>query len=476
MTKDIIIPVILCGGSGTRLWPSSREKHPKQFLSLMNDFSLLQNTMRRALRVCGADASSLVTVTLASLRDSVAVQLSEMDENATKHILCEPSARNTAAAVAFAAEYVRQTFGDNAMMWVLPADHHIAKEDVLAQSLMHAVTEAKKDKLVTFGITPTRPDTGYGYIRAEKSDQKKPVLKITSFVEKPDFETAQDYFESGEYLWNSGMFLFTARSVIAHFNEFAPKILADVTSSMQNNAQMPLPESYAMIEEVPFDKAIMEKSKLAAVVPCNPDWSDIGSWESLWDILPKDKNNNVVDGKAALVNSKGCLIQSEDRLIAVAGLDDIVVIETKDALLITRKSDNDSLRDLVKSLKKSGARETIDPPAQSPQPWTMIKSLPSDKSFHTHEILIGAGQKKIFDAQMAGLCLYTVLEGNATFSIGGNIKTIGAFESMNVQTTTGYTIINRGETDLKMIEVQKDQAEGIFFGDAVPSNESKKVA
>ncbi len=477
MTKPLIVPVILCGGSGTRLWPASREKHPKQFLNLMNDFSLLQNTMRRALRVCGADASSLVTVTLGKLKNSVSAHIAEIDENGTKHILCEPAARNTAAAVAFAAEYVSRNFGEDAILWILPADHHIADENILGQSLCDALDAARAGKLVTFGITPTRADTGYGYIRAKDAPADKGVMDVAEFVEKPNLATAEKYIADGNYLWNSGMFLFTAQSVLAHYAELAPNILSGVRRSMQSDAQNPCADTYTVIEQIPFDKAIMEKSKNAAVVPCNPQWSDIGSWESLWDIMPKDKHNNVVQGKAALHNAQGCLVQSKDRLIAIAGLDNIVVVESGDAILIADKTDADSMKALVTRLKTMGAPEAIDPPSAQPQqPWTMVKSLNSDQPFHTREITIKAGQKKTFDAHDTGMCLYTVLEGKAAFSINGNIKTLAAFESMNVQTTAGYAIINRGTTDLKMIEVQKSQSEGVFFGKTTASNESKKVA
>ena len=477
MSKEFIVPVILCGGSGTRLWPASREKHPKQFLNLVNDFSLLQNTMRRALRVCGAEASSMVTVTRGTLKNSVSAHIAEIDEKGIAHILCETKARNTAAAVAFAAEYVTRNFGPDAIMWILPADHHIADENILSQSLCDALEAARAGKLVTFGITPTRADTGYGYIRAGAKTTTAGVLEVAEFVEKPNLETAQKYVAEGNYLWNSGMFLFTAQSVTEHYNEFAPRILSDVRAAMKTDDREPCAKTYSQIEEISFDKAIMEKSKNTAVVPCNPEWSDIGSWESLWDIMPKDMNNNVVQGKATLHNAQGCLVQSKDRLIAVAGLDNIVVIESGDAILIADKTDANSMKTLVSSLKKAGAREAIEPPVAQPhQPWTMVKTLHNaEQPFHTREITIKAGHKKTFEAQETGLCLYTVLEGKAAFSINGNIKTLDAFESMNVQAITGYTIINRGNHDLKMIEVQKSQAEGIFFGKST-SSDNKKVA
>jgi mannose-1-phosphate guanylyltransferase/mannose-6-phosphate isomerase len=477
MNRETIVPVILCGGSGTRLWPASRENHPKQFLPLMNDFSLLQNTMRRALRVSGADASNLVVVTLAAMKDGVEKQLSEMNEFATKHILCEPSARNTAAAVAFAAAYVYRTFGPDAIMWVLPADHHITREDVLSTAFGHALSAAKDDHLVTFGISPSRPDTGYGYIKLGAAKNEN-VRMADRFVEKPDAKTAQSYLDAGDYLWNSGMFLFSVASVLAHFEEYANDIMTSTFAAMENGTQTnPDAKTYAAVQSIPFDKAIMEKSKKVAVVPCDPEWSDVGSWESLWDIRAKDKNNNVIEGKAACHNATGCLIQGKDRLIAVAGLHDIVVVETDDALLITHKSDGDSMKSLVKGLKDSGAIETIDHPAapQATQPWSLVKSL-GEKSLNAREISIPAGQQKIFHGQESGLCLYTVLEGSATIMVGGTVKTLESFQSADIQATGDYTIANHTAKPLKMIEVQKTAQEGIYFGSETKPAGVKKVA
>lgn len=479
MTKNSgkIIPVILCGGSGTRLWPASREKHPKQFLSLMNDFSLLQNTARRALRVSGADASSLVVVTLEAMKEGVKTQLAELDDAATRHILGEPSARNTAAAVAMAADYVSKTFGEDAILWVLPADHHIEREEALAASFAHAIA-ALGNRLATFGISPSRPDTEYGYIRVGDSENDF-VYKAERFVEKPDAVTAQSYLDEGNYLWNSGMFLFSAGEVLRHYDEHAADILSAVRGAISNGENgAPCAKTYAGVPSQPFDKAIMEQSDRVLVVPCNPEWSDVGSWESLWELRPKDKNGNAVDGRAALVNARDCLVQSKDRLVAIAGVDNIVVIETEDALLIAGKSDGDSMKALVRGLKDSGAREAIEKPQppQPAQPWTMVKSLGGEQKLGAREIMIAAGDKKTFHARGDGLCLYTVLEGTATIQTGDSIRKLDTFQSMDIHASGDYTITNRGASPLRLIEVQKDVQEGIFFGKQTTGTDSKKVA
>lgn len=346
--KPAIIPVILCGGSGTRLWPASQDNHPKQFLTLTNELSLLQNTVRRALSISGAPLSSLVIVTLDTMADKIIAQI---DNPLFRHILSEPCPRNTGAAVAFAASYVAQTFGDDALMWILPADHHIGDEAALADSFENAVASARDGNLVTFGIAPTRPDTGYGYIRAARGSGHDKILAVEEFVEKPDSETAKQYLTSGSYLWNSGMFLFSTKTVLDEFTTHAPYILKTVQTATKDNPAEPDGVVYADIESKPFDKAIMEQSSRVTVVPSNPGWSDIGSWESLWDIRGKDENNNVIEGNALAYNSRNSLIQSRKKLIAVAGLDSIVVVETEDAILIMNKSDNDSMKELVKQIK-----------------------------------------------------------------------------------------------------------------------------
>lgn len=470
--SDLIVPVILCGGSGSRLWPASRENHPKQFLTLFGDFSLLQNTLRRAMRVSGAKASSVVTVTLCGMEQTLRAQLSEINEDAASHVLCEPSARNTAAAVALAADYVAKTFGDNAVMWVLPADHHIGHEAELSLSFQHALQAAKAGKLATFGIKPTRPDTGYGYIYAGKPD-KNGVMTIDSFVEKPDLATAETYLADGNYLWNSGMFVFTAQTVLAKYAEYAQDILDGVRKSVAAAAQRPDGAHYNAINSVPFDTAIMENVKDAVVVPTNPEWSDIGTWESYWDINDKDKSGNVLQGRAVAHNTEGCLVKAKDRLIAVTGLKDVVIIETDDALLVTNKSNSD-LKELVVALQNAGTAEAFDIAGPAPaQPWSMVQQLDTEKSLHAREIMLKPGQSKAFTADTSGTCLYTVTEGTADITVGGALHTIKAFESLNVETKADYTITNHGAGPLKMIEVRKTDAEGVFFGTA---GNARKVA
>lgn len=362
--KKKIVPVILCGGSGTRLWPASREMHPKQFLPLVNDHSLLQNTMLRALRVSGAKAENLVTVTSQALAEKVREQLAALDADAARHVLCEPAARNTAAAVAYAAIYASRIFGSDAFLWILPADHYIGNEEEMAAAFRIALRAGEDGRLATFGITPTRPDTGYGYIRVGAPLRGGRIHGAEAFVEKPDSATAMKYLKDGNYLWNSGMFLFSASVLMAEYATHAADILKKVDMSLYktNDLTQPYGDHYASVAETPFDKAIMEKSSRVAVVPCDPLWSDIGSWESLWEIREKDTDGNVINGNAVCHGTRDCLIQGGRKLIACAGVENLVVIETGDALLVAKRSDADSMRSLVKTLKARGYPETAHMP------------------------------------------------------------------------------------------------------------------
>jgi mannose-1-phosphate guanylyltransferase/mannose-6-phosphate isomerase len=374
---DTIIPVILCGGSGTRLWPASRENHPKQFLNLVDDFSLLQNTMQRALRITNTAAEKLVTVTLDSLAEEVASHASEVDVAAANHILCEPSARNTAAAIAFAAAYIEETFGADTFMWILPADHHIGNEKELKQAADYALSAAKQNFLVTFGIQPHRPETGYGYIKIGKQFSGSNIHQAEAFMEKPDAKTAQSFIDSKNYLWNSGMFFFSTSTLLDEYRKHSPHILSLVRNAIAS-AENPREADgyiYAQIPEQPFDKEIMEKSDRVAVIPCDPSWSDIGSWESLWEMRPKDDNGNVVQGHAACHETSNCLIQANTRLIACAGLENIVVIETPDALLIADRRNSDAMRALVKTLKSAGYAEVINKPYSA---WIKPEQIPTN--------------------------------------------------------------------------------------------------
>lgn len=357
MTEKIV-PVILCGGSGTRLWPESRESHPKQFIRLLDGLSLLQETASRAQRVLSENLAGLVAVTTSSLADKVSFHLSSVRQDFRQHVLREPHARSTAAAIAYAAIYVREVFGPDALMWVLPSDHHIGDEDELAEAVSAGVAAAKDGHLVAFGIHPYRPETGYGYIRAGERVCSGTYL-VDSFVEKPDEKTAKSFIDSGRYLWNSGMFLFSAEKILEGYELHAPDISDKVRKSIKNSGNINeiATDIYEQIPEQGFDKAIMENARNVAVIPCDPGWSDIGSWQSFWELQEKDGNGNAIKGKAVCHETSNCLIQAGSRLVACAGLENIAVIDTPDALLIVNREDGNAIRALINIMKEKGYTE-----------------------------------------------------------------------------------------------------------------------
>lgn len=353
---DIIAPVILCGGSGSRLWPVSQISRPKQFLKLVSDKTMLQDTLTRALAVSGAPPDRVISVTASALKEETSRQLGEIDAAAARHVLAEPFARNTAAAVAYAALYVRNIFGPGAAMWVLPADHHVGDESSLEKALNFAKKTAQDGYIITFGVRPTRAETGYGYIHAGEPLHGNPhVLSVHEFAEKPDQSSAESYIASGKYLWNSGMFFFHAETVLRQYREYAPDILESVENSMDVDGALS-PERYKAVRAEPFDKAILEKSSSVAVAPCEPEWSDLGSWESIWEISGKDGDGNAVKGEVTCVQTRNCLIHSQKRLVACAGVQDIVVAETEGAILVADLKNGAIMRMLTEALKRDEAQ------------------------------------------------------------------------------------------------------------------------
>lgn len=456
--NQIIIPVILCGGSGTRLWPLSRENAPKQFLKLNGDNSLLQETVDRALKCSGASADQLVTVTLDAMKKQTVQQLNEYDPDATAHILGEPSARNTAAAVAYAAKYVEKQFGRDAIMWVLPADHYVTDVNALRTALENAVEAADQGYLTTFGMQPTRPETGYGYIQmSEEWTDNKGIFSVERFVEKPDRQTAENYIAEGNYVWNSGMFVFKTSSVLSAYEKYEKSIMDVVerATSKMPGLKTVSPEIYAESPEEPFDTAIMENSDKVAVVPCDIGWSDIGSWESVWEIQDKDSAGNALDGRVACVESEDCLIKAGDRLVAAVGLKDVVIIDNGDSVLVADKSSSTAMKTMVKALKKQNARETIDPTMEE-RPWGQFKCLSQSDAvgYKIKEIIVKPGEKLSLQMHHHRCEFWTVIKGEALVTIDDDVRLVKALESVHIPLQAKHRMENPGTEDLILVEVQ----------------------
>ena len=360
-----VVPVILCGGSGTRLWPLSRTDIPKQFLKLLDNHTLLQATVQRTLNITGALESDVVVVTLEAMKEETERQLHELSPQLTHHVLTEPEARNTAAAVAYATLYIKKHFGADALAWVLPSDHYVGDEEKLGDALREAVGVAKTGHLVTFGITPTRPETGYGYIRKAGRMDGNTAHHVGSFVEKPPHHVAVQFIATGKYLWSSGMHVFRVADAEENFLRHAPDVWMTVKNALLHGIsdKRPALAEYRDARKEPFETAVLEKAQKIAVVPCNPQWSDIGSWESLWEIKPKNESGNAVKGRVVCEETINSFIMAQDRLVTCVGLKDIVVIETADSVLVADRRCNGSMKKLISALQRQGHREVSSPAA-----------------------------------------------------------------------------------------------------------------
>lgn len=363
-----IVPVVLCGGSGTRLWPLSCKDTPKQFLKLLDEYTLLQRTVVRTLSILDIDPTDVVTVTLNKMKEETVRQLSEISPALATHILCEPEGRNTAAAVALAIQYVERNIDEDALLWILPADHYIGDEEALKNAVLTARNAAEKDHLVTFGIEPTRPETGYGYIRKARNLNGSGSYHVERFFEKPKHDVALKFVQSGEYLWSSGMHLFTIEAAKNNFLAHAPLTWQKVSQALQDtaNPRHPAVKFYSSIKKEPFETAVLEKSHNVAVVPCDPKWTDVGCWESLWEMKKKDQSGNALNGNAVAHESKNSMVMAQDRLVTLVGLEDVIVIDAGDSILVAHKNNTDALKAMVQSLQ-----DTM--PADVPVPADLLK-------------------------------------------------------------------------------------------------------
>lgn len=362
----MILPIILCGGSGTRLWPLSRERFPKQFLPLIDDRTMLQNTV---LRLSGLkDAALPLFLCNENHRFIVAEQLRQIHIK-PGGIILEPIGRNTAPAAAVAALEAINNH-DDPLLLILPSDHVIQDVQAFLKSVQLGAAFAEKGFLITFGIVPTAPETGYGYIRGGKRlkahnvrGKHIAIYTVDSFEEKPDPETAKDYVASGKYYWNSGMFLFKASEYLNELSVFQPSM---VEACKESRARAKSDADFIRLDKHAFtacpkdsiDYAVMEKTDKAAVIPLDAGWSDVGSWTALWEIQEKDTNGNVSKGDVILQDVRNSLLHAGDRLVAAVGVDDLVVIETADAVLIASKEKVQNIKDIVSKLKDQNRHET----------------------------------------------------------------------------------------------------------------------
>lgn len=452
-----LLPVILAGGAGTRLWPVSRETMPKHLAGIIGEESLLQLTAKRLMAKAPAD--QLITVAARHQDLLIRRQLTAIDPDLATHRLLEPVGRNTAAAIALAALHAQKIFGGESVLWVCPSDHLIRDEAALIQAVDQALPAADAGDLVTFGIQPTRPETGYGYIRTGAPvGVDLPVFRVERFVEKPDLETAKGMLEDGGYLWNSGMFLFRADRILEELGEHEPEILdftrAAFAASSENEdgSLLPPQDLYRKIPSQPIDKAVMERATRIAVVPCDPDWTDLGSWHAIWEISKRDGAGNATRGDVLLQGAENCLVHAGSRLVALASVRDLAVIETEDAVLVVDRERSEPVKQVVADLNQNGRSETIAHRTLD-QRWGRAKLLEvsDDAVIQKLEILPGQIVDHVEDAETD--LHWLVLSGSAVLERGGERTELQAGASVDLAAGSAYRLENAGDGMLRFLQV-----------------------
>lgn len=448
----MILPVILCGGSGTRLWPQSRQAYPKQFLPMASDNTMFQDTL---LRLDGIEHLNPLIVSNQDHRFIIAEQLRLIEREANAIIL-EPTARNTAPAIALAAQKALELHEDPILL-VLAADHVITDTEAFYKAVVQAQQLAENGSLVTFGITPTKPETGYGYIRCGDA-LPECGFKIDCFVEKPNLATAKDYLASGDYLWNSGMFMLKASALCQELQQFAPSILsaselAYKASNSEGNFVWIDKAAFEKSPDESIDNAVMERTSRGAIVPLDAGWSDVGAWDSLWETLEKNPAGNVVKGEVISVDTEDCYISSEKSLIATAGLKDIVVVESDDSILVAHKNHAQKVKTIVQQLdQQGGTKHKVHRKVY--RPWGNYDSIDAGRRFLVKRICVKPGQKLSLQMHYHRAEHWIVVKGTARITCGDDIQLLTENQSTYIPVGVTHRLENPGKVDLEIIEVQ----------------------
>jgi mannose-1-phosphate guanylyltransferase/mannose-1-phosphate guanylyltransferase/mannose-6-phosphate isomerase len=456
-----IYPVILSGGSGTRLWPLSRDLLPKQLLSLVGPESLMAATARR---VSGDGFAGPVIVCNQDHRFLVEEQLAAIGI-VPEAIVIEPVARNTAPAIAAAAALL-QARDPGALMLVLPSDHLIRDLPALSAAIATAALAAEAGKLVTFGITPTAPETGYGYIRQAGPVESVPgAFKIERFVEKPDLATAAGYLAEGEWSWNSGMFVFPADLMLEELAEFEPAIAAGAAKSVEAGTKDGVvlrlnADLFGAVPSKSIDYALMEKTGKSAIVPANLGWSDIGSWSALWEIGDKDHTANVTIGDVMTEDTEGSYLRSTGPLIATLGLKDVIMVATGDVVMVAAKDRAQDVKRFVNRLKSSGRTESVSH-ATLNLPWGTVQSLDSGENYRVRRLTVKPGARPSLKKHAQRAKHWVVVNGKALVTRDDETVTLDANMSIAIPAGAAHRVQNIGDAPLELIEVQS----GAYLGD-----------
>jgi len=459
MSRPKIYPFILCGGSGERLWPLSRKAYPKQFLKLVSKQSLLQET---CLRVQGTDLAPPSLLAAQDHRFLVAEQLREIDV-APRSIILEPVARNTAPAALISALTMARE-DPNRLILLLPSDHCIADAAAFHDAVQAGIAAADNGHLITFGIKPDRPETGYGYI--ETRTNSSIVRDVERFIEKPSRQSAEDYILSDRFLWNAGIFLFSAKSLIRAFETHAPEILAACREALDNALSdldfLRLDEAaYSRVENISLDYAILEKASGLKSVMLQTQWSDLGAWPAIWQMMSKDENGNVARGDVALRDTKNSYVHSEDGAnLTLIGLRDVLAIATKDAILVAAMDHAQQVKDVVNHMKAAG-RDLAIQPSRVCKPWGWYETLMMGECFQVKCIMVKPGGKLSLQSHLHRAEHWVVVKGALEVTVGDTVKLLSENEYISIPLGEIHRLANPKETPGYLIEIQS----GSYLGE-----------
>jgi mannose-1-phosphate guanylyltransferase/mannose-6-phosphate isomerase len=448
-----IVPVVMCGGTGTRLWPVSRESMPKQFVPIVGSTSTFQQVLGR---VNDADLFARpIVITNADFRFVVAEQLRERGIEAD--IVLEPVRRDSGLAVAISAVLAAERSRD-ALVLVLAADHVVRKPDEFRETCRRAATAAASGRIVTFGIEPTHPATNYGYIRPGEKLDGTPALAVEVFVEKPDAVTAAKYV-ADRYLWNSGNFLFHAATMLSEIERFEPAIAKAAKAAVHGLTRdldflRLAAEPFARAPKKSIDYAVMERTKLAAVVPTDLGWSDIGSWSTVWDVLEHDSDGNATDGPVVMLDSRNNLVRSEESVLTtVVGLDEVIVVSTVDAVLVSARAKAEEVKTLVEQLKANNYRAGVEH-RRIYRPWGYYQDVDSAPRYQVKRIVVKPGSKLSLQKHFHRSEHWVVVKGTAEVTLGSDVRIVHENESIHIPIGSVHRLANPGKIPLELIEVQ----------------------